>query len=434
MPSPAPEPDAPAELRFATTAVASPAACVRANPLDHRRRARVFGTGPLASIAGAVERLRGLRFDQPVDVQFLDQEELGRRVVRLAFADYDENEQALDQRLLHALGLLDAEDDIGELMRRALKAQVVGFYVPSTQELVVSSTATARDLPPLAEVTLAHELEHALADQALGFPVRERSRRREAEAQLAARALVEGDATLAMLQYASSVMSLRDQLAVAGDGSVARQTAALARLPHLLRQSLEFPYEEGFRFVCSLFTEGGWAAVDRAYRHPPKTTAEVLWPQLYRRREPVRRPPPPGTLPPPWRERFTQPVGAADLLWLFEAPADEPDRALDDAPLRAAAWSGGLVSLWTNGPRTALALSLVERAGVDTLCGSMQEWYRASFRSALEMPLEEGEVLAVRDQRQAAVVACSRRRVRLGIAPSAALARKLVALERGGAE
>ena len=34
-------------------------------------------------------------------------------------------------------------------------------------------------------------------------------------------------------------------------------------------------------FACSLFSEGGWEAVDAAYDNPPATTVEILFPELY---------------------------------------------------------------------------------------------------------------------------------------------------------
>lgn len=425
-PPPAPAQTEPNEVPFAHGAV-NPAECVRREPLNGERRARAFGAGRLGEVAGAVERVRGLRFRERVEPELVDQDELGRRVVRLAFAEYGEKERVLDERVLRALGVLGHQDDLRSLLKNALSAQVVGFYVPETNELVVSSSATKRSLSPLAELTLAHELEHALADQRLGFPLNERAGRKKAEAELAARAVVEGDATLTMLRYATSVMSLTDQLGIVSEDSIGRQTAAMERLPHLLQQSLEFPYEEGSSFVCALYSKGGWRAVNKAYARPPTTTAEILWPHLYRAR-PHRRPEALGNLRAPWQKQFRQPVGAADLLWLFEAPGDDRERALDDALLRAAAWRGGLVDVWTAGNQTALGISLLERDASHTLCGSMAQWYRATYPSATDVALQPREVFAARGVRQAAVVSCSGRHVQLGIAPDVGVARDLVAL------
>jgi hypothetical protein len=65
--------------------------------------------------------------------------------------------------------------------------------------------------------------------------------------------------------------------------------------PLAIRETLLFPYREGFGFVASCLERNGWASVDAALRKPPRSTEQVLHPDKYVRDEKpvlVRLPPP----------------------------------------------------------------------------------------------------------------------------------------------
>jgi len=311
------------------------------------------------------------------------------------------------------------------MLERALSDQIVGFYVPATDELVVRSSGSKKRLRPLDEITLAHELEHALADQRLGFPARQATRATSDRA-LAAQAVIEGDATLTMLHYLTKLMAPGEQIEALSDPTLSGAASeAAAKLPHYVRRALEFPYTSGLEFICGLYQRGGWRAVNRAYRSPPVDAAQVLFPQRYHRRDEGIAPPELGGLPRDWRRRFRQPLSAADLLWLFEAPGGDASAAMDDPRAAAAGWGGGTVELWTRGPASAVGVSLVQRRGRRDLCGAIEQWYSRAFPGR-DLPVEAGEVLATRAPDQAAVLRCRERHVLLAIAPSVTLARTLL--------
>lgn len=401
----------------------SPTSCLRPEdvaPLE-RPRPETLRAEVLA-IASLVAEVRQLRFERRVDASFLRPKPMKRRVRALFFEDYPRRRALLDQRLLETLGAIPAGTDLIETLDRLVTTQVGGFYVPETKELVVASNPR-RELSPFAEVILSHELEHALADQALGLPTPEESSPRRADIELAAHALVEGDATLAMQLYAVRALSLSDQIGLGSDPAVARATAALPDLPHYVRRSFEFPYAEGLLFVCDLYSRGGWRAVNRAYQRPPGSTAQILFPQWYEQGEtpePVRGADAVGS---GWERRITYGFGAADLLWLFEAPGNEPDRALDDIAARVSGWDGGLVQLWTKGAETAVGLYVAQREGAPSLCDSLADWYRASFPDATE---HGADALTRFSGDSEAVLNCTGREVRIGIAPDVTTADALV--------
>jgi len=92
----------------------------------------------------------------------------------------------------------------------------------------------------------------------------------------------------------------------------------------------------------------------------------------------------------------------------------------------SAAWAGGQLELWTDGPDSAIAIALTERAGEPDLCGSMTAWHDAAFPDARSATTTGDEALAVTGTAQDAVVVCADDSVRVGIAPDLATARRLV--------
>jgi hypothetical protein len=337
-------------------------------------------TTTLRPIAREVERLRHLRFKRIPRPRYLTPRALGKRV-RNEIDSYPAAEADADGQGLIALGALPKGTNLKALLRRALAGQVAGFYDPETGELVVGSDAKAK-LDPDERITLAHELDHALTDQALVFPgylEAELPPQGLEDASLAGLAVIEGDATLLMEAYAAKNLSVGDVFRSLG--AAFGSQADFEELPYHVQASSIFPYVEGLEFVCRLYDRGGWTAVNRAYRRPPTTTAQVLFPERYFARE--RAITPPRTQPPGrgWSELDRNAVGAADLLWLFEAPGGETARALSAARERAAAWAGGELRVWGRGKQRAVTLALVERRGERDLCLSMRAWFKAAERN-----------------------------------------------------
>jgi hypothetical protein len=154
------------------------------------------------------------------------------------------------------------------------------------------------------------------------------------------------------------------------------------------------------------------------------TTAEILFPERYPDREgavEVRDP----SRPHRFDHLFSGSFGAANLMWLFEAPGGDQMKALGDPKERVSSWAGGEVRLWTRAGDSALGLALVERRGSDDLCRSVTEWYEAAFDDS-EVETEASEQLARDGDMQDAVVSCSEDEVRLGVGPDIDTARAIV--------
>ncbi|HEV3473905.1 MAG TPA: hypothetical protein VG602_00855 [Actinomycetota bacterium] len=394
--------------------------CLEAGPPPQEAAPGGGVGGQVDAVARSVEQIRELRFEQPVRPTFLSADRTADRVRETFLSEYNPSLADREQRVLIALGAIPAGTDLRQLRAEALGREVIGFYDPETGELVVKSGGP--ELGAFERVTLAHELEHALADQRLGIPLPDDITAGSEDRDLAALAVVEGDATLTMQRY-STTLSPGEQIELIDPEAVAEAEASLAKLPHFLQRELLFPYEEGLNFVCRLYAAGGWESVNAAYDQPPESSDEILFPDRYVEGiAPVdpADPPGPGS---GWRPAARYQLGAAHLLWLFEAPGGDPSRAVGDAQARVSAWAGGEIHLWTQGADSALSVIVAERSGKDDLCGSVQEWYGASFGDDTEDSAAGRVTFDGPDQD--AVLACAPDEIRLGIGPDVRTAQSL---------
>ncbi|MBW3659623.1 MAG: hypothetical protein KY457_13360 [Actinobacteria bacterium] len=373
----------------------------------------------IARVARIVADIRELTFEDEPDLTVVAPDELSLRVEQ-ELAAYDPAEADLDRRLLELLGAIPPDTDLRDLLITALSEQVAGFYDPETRELFVGAADPTARVGRIEEVTLAHELQHALADAQLGLPDLEEG---DDDAVLARQALVEGDATVTMEDYLEVGFSAVDQLLLATESAtLLDQLAGMTELPHFLQESLLFPYEAGATFVRALRDEGGWEAVDAAYADPPTTTAHILYPQLYL--DGVEPLPAAATtaLPEPWSLARTTTFGAADLVLLLEAPGGDPTRALEDARELGRAWRGGRLDLWTAGERSAV--SVVMRTEGEVLCDAVVTWLDRADPTARTAPGGVDTAVVDGDARDA-VVACGPEEVRIGIGDEPAVAATL---------
>jgi hypothetical protein len=310
----------------------------------------------LRAVAREVERIRRLRFRAVPRPRYLSRAQMVRRI-RRELDKFPGAELAAEGRALVALGAVPRGTNLKALLKRTLPGQIAGFYDPAAGELVVGSAAEKK-LDAIERLTLAHELEHALADQVLSVPAfladNETPDGRE-DVELAGLSLIEGDATLLTDVFASRHLSLADAFRSIGPAVAAQRD--FEELPHYVQASTVFPYQEGLTFVCTVFNRGGWKAVDRVYRRPPATSAQILFPDRYFRREQARDAPDPRPPGRGWKLIDVQAFGAANLLWLLQAPGGDRGRALSEPRERAAAWAGGELRVFGRGGRTAVGLT-----------------------------------------------------------------------------
>ena len=141
---------------------------------------------------------------------FLERDEALELVQRISRSDYPERQRRIDDEGLKLLGLLRPSADLGAAIDSVDEEQVLGFYDDRSRRLVVIREPGATR--PLLEVTLAHELVHALEDQRFGLDSGEGL---PDDSVLAEAALAEGTATALMVDYADRYLSLGDVLGLA---------------------------------------------------------------------------------------------------------------------------------------------------------------------------------------------------------------------------
>lgn len=250
----------------------------------------------IAELIRAAESVRQLRLRRPVTIEIED----GQAIVASLRAQIEESEIERARLVYGALGLLDAEDDLHAIFEGVLGEQVIGYYDPDTGRLVVRDDvmeglagAFGPEQIQEARLVLVHELVHALQDQRLGL-AESYEKDRTADADNAFRAVVEGDATLAMLAHALRQQGIPLSAATAGiqqmgdfvDLDALVRGEKLDDAPAILRVTLVAPYLRGLQFIAAVQARGGWPAVNNAHRYPPTTSEQVLHPEKFFAREP----------------------------------------------------------------------------------------------------------------------------------------------------
>ncbi len=177
---------------------------------------------------------------------------------------------------LKKLGLVPPDFQYRALMVRLLTEQVAGYYDPKTGEFHLADWIDLDGQKPI----MAHELTHALQDQHFNLRRFEHWPKGDSDAELAAHALIEGDATLAMALYVAN-NPLRALLFLKSLGAAAMSSAELEKAPRALRESLLFPYQEGIDWTRSLYKQGGWDRVSKAFTELPQSTEQIMHPEKY---------------------------------------------------------------------------------------------------------------------------------------------------------
>lgn len=129
--------------------------------------------------------------------------------------------------------------------------------------------------------------ERQLRDAKFDFATFEAVPEGEGDASLARQALVEGDGVALLIE----VLLARNGMSPPWDNpqataelghALTRPTGdALDKAPVAIREAMLFPYRAGLAFVAALRRYESWAAVDAAYKRPPRSTERILHPEKY---------------------------------------------------------------------------------------------------------------------------------------------------------
>jgi len=314
---------------------------------------------PLQAIQAAVEELRALEFRTVVTPDVLTSAQLAERVKEALTEDLPREEFERTQLVLEAFGLVEPGQDIYGALTASQEEQVGGYYDTESKELVVEGQEAAKPTP-LDQILLAHELTHALTDQHFDLSRLDKlvEQRRDDEVT-AFQSLAEGDAQLVSELYATAVLTDEEGVELRRQ-ALGISTDSFDELPAFMQEATLFPYTSGLTFVRALHRQGGFAAIDAAYRDPPASTEQILHPSRYivQRDEPRRvTMPAVGTaLGDGWERLDHGGIGELDLRLIADHGASFP-RA--DALRAAAGWDGGSYLAFRSGSEVTVAVLTV---------------------------------------------------------------------------
>ena len=234
-----------------------------------------------------VSRLRALDIKQGVKSSFKTKDEIEQAVIR----DLDENTPLEDfeasQKTLLKLGLINASFHLRDYVVKLLREQVAGFYEPKTKEFYLAAWLPISD----QKRVIAHELVHALQDQHFNLRRFESWPKGDSDAELAAHALVEGEATLVMIEYdfeqqgmkldMNKIGSLTDNMIEQDSDSDAKAYPVLAAAPKVLKENLQFPYIYGAGFVGAVLKNRSWRVLDTSYESLPASSEQIMHPERF---------------------------------------------------------------------------------------------------------------------------------------------------------
>ena len=231
---------------------------------------------------------------------------------------YFSTQEAADRLLFYrALGLVAPDLDLQAAYFNLLSAETLGGYDHEANEITLilsSGQASTNELPLHAILAYAHQFTHALQDQHYDLkPFFDRiSATDNYDLQLTLRALIDGDATRTMTDYAIKLWgadheSVQNAMDRAGTYIIAEN------LPSIIKAEFLFPYVQGLAFVEYIVDELGQEGADRAFRDsPPQSTEHIYNPSGYldgKTPIPVSMPDPRPIIGEGWRLVYDSAVG-----------------------------------------------------------------------------------------------------------------------------
>jgi len=205
-------------------------------------------------------------------------------------------EMARSEMTMKKFGFLPRGFDLRDFLAKANSKEVAGYYDDEKKTVYLLNWIPLEHQAPV----LAHELTHALQDQnydlqvwakggSAGAAHKGAEPRLNDESVLARHAVIEGQATMVMLDFilapfGRSVQNTPGIIYQMEDPAVRAtyDSELLHSAPMILRESGTFPYRAGLIFEGELLHKGGKAmAFSGAFARPPRNTHEVLEPQSY---------------------------------------------------------------------------------------------------------------------------------------------------------
>jgi hypothetical protein len=238
--------------------------------------------------------------------------------------------------------LVDAQVDWTSLFHAAKwngKIYIVEENFDITNEFSVTST-------------FVHELTHIMQDS-YALPTRT-----TLDGSKALTSLKEGDATLmadtfknngvvplSLIENTTNNSSLQFMLLL--------KDGVQLSLPESIDNLNRFPYRYGLEFVKTLYSQGGWTAIEEAYTNPPNTTEQIIHPEKYLSQESAKNVEVPP-VPVEWNLIANDSYGEGFISIMLDNWISE-----DDAEDASKGWGGDVFSYYENGDEFLFTWNIV---------------------------------------------------------------------------
>lgn len=229
----------------------------------------------VAPYAKQVEKLRGLRFKEPVYVDFLSAKEFKAKV-EVDDDELDEDERAeLEEYegMLRALGLIDADVDIVKALNDNSTGGTLAYYDPSDERVRIRG----RQLTPANTATLVHELTHVLQDQ--HFDLESKLDNDDDTAGSLFRAVAEGDASRIENAWVADLPAKkRNAVLKAQQKTYDQGMQDLADVPAFVQATAGAPYALGEPLSTLATAAEGLKGANDLFDDAPTTEEHLLQP------------------------------------------------------------------------------------------------------------------------------------------------------------
>jgi hypothetical protein len=238
------------------------------------RNAAIVAT--TAAVLKETSELRELPILKTVRSGSQSRTEIERMIIKNLDDESTPADMHATELILSKFGLVSAGFRYRPFVIKLLTEQVAGYYDPKAQQFYLADWIELEGQKPV----MAHELTHALQDQHFDLRRFEKWPKGDSDAELAAHALIEGDATLAMTLYMTRnpLVALAFIRSLGAEGSASEQ---FKQAPRAIRESLLFPYEEGSEWATQVYRRGGWSMVSQAFTKLPLSSEQILHADKY---------------------------------------------------------------------------------------------------------------------------------------------------------
>ena len=312
----------------------------------------------LDSIVKTLSDITGLEQKHAVPYGRMNHKQLRQFLAKRLKATLRPEELHADELSLKLFGLVPQDFDLKKSTVDLLTEQAAAFYDYQEKRLFMLDTSSVTE----EEVTLAHELSHALVDQHFNMEKFMEEGPTSDDENLAHSAVVEGQATWLMMAYQLKKSGLSpeptaEMLKQATDSTEAATAdyPVLAKSPVYIQRSLLFPYSEGTRFFDAVYRKLGKASFARVFTDPPSDSGQIIHPDRYFAHEKATKP-----ALPEWKPKVKSKnladgtVGEFDhYMLLFQFIGK------DEADLRSPHLKGGQYRILEVGPGKAPLLEYV---------------------------------------------------------------------------